>query len=144
MVFDRSLKFKIGKPLQVFCRLSGPADCVREVNMAVDPNYEFCCLTKQDAALIGYPSVTQKPTELVSIQGAEVVPTIIDMRGMELGTKIILKRMSVGSLDAYDVEAVVLKMELPTMFPVGGVLGRSFLQKFKLTVDYKSGYFTLG
>jgi hypothetical protein len=141
--FGPKLKFRIGKPLTVICRLSGPSGFVRELQAAIDPNFEFCSLLRQDAAILGYPSVTYRPVDLRAIAGIQGTPGVVDSRGLEMGTKIKLKEVSVGRLKARDVETVVLYNEFPILYPVSAMLGRSFLANFKLTVDYKAGSFTL-
>ncbi len=136
------MRFPIAKPLTVVCRVTGPNGRVRELGACLSPNSEFCYMLRNDAAPIGYPSVTFRPEDLEGIN-AEEVQTVSGVRGMELGTLIKLKQVAIGSLKAKDVEAVVLKAEFPIMLPVSMFLGRSFLKHFRLVVDEPAGYFSL-
>ncbi len=136
------MRFPITKPLMVVCRVTGPNGRVRELGACLDPNSEYCYMLRNDAAPIGYPSVTFRPEDLEGIHAEEVV-TVSGVRGIELGTMIKLSKVAVGKLEAKDVKAIVLKAEFPFLLPVSIFLGRSFLMHFRLVVDEKAGYFSL-
>ena len=136
------MKFKGSGPLTVFCRMKGPSGRVREVQAIIEPSFEYCLVLKNDAMQLGYPSVTFRPEDWMDTNPAEVT-NLISIKGVEVGTKIKLKEVSVGSLKARDVEAVVTKSEFPLTIPVGMFLGRSFLRHFRLKVDPKAGAFSL-
>jgi hypothetical protein len=136
------LKFKGSGPLVVFVRLKGPTGRVREVSAVIEPSYEYCLMLRNDAATIGYPSVTSRPEDWADAFPNEVV-NILSFRGIELGTLVKIKEVSIGPLKAENVEAVVTKSEFSITSPVGMFLGRSFLKHFKLEVDPAAGTFSL-
>ena len=136
------MKFKTFGPLMVFCRLRGPNGAVREVPAIIAPSFHYCTILKNDAARIGYPSVTSRPEELRTTNPGEVLE-IITSKGIEVGTLVKVSEITVGPLKAENVEAMVMKAEFPQMIPVAAFLGRSFLKNFKLEVDPKSGTFSL-
>jgi predicted aspartyl protease len=136
------MKFKTSGPLIVFCRLKGPIGAVREVPAIIAPSFHHCVILKNDAARIGYPSVTSRPEDLRDTNPRDVV-NVITSKGIELGTLVKVSEISVGPLKAENVEAMVMKAEFAQINPVGAFLGRSFLRHFKLEVDVRSNTFTL-
>lgn len=50
-----------------------------------------------------------------------------------------LSKVSLGSLVAENVDAVVLELAHPRFHTFEMILGRTFLKNFKLTVDMKNG-----
>ena len=136
------MRFKTGKILTVVCRAKGPSGKVRELGAMIDPNYELCAMLRNDAAPLGYPSVTFRPEDWEALNSEEVA-SVQSFRGVELGTLIRLQELSVGRLRARDVQAIVLKAEFPMMMPVSMVIGQSFLKNFRLVVDHAKGFFTL-
>ena len=136
------MKFKTKGPLMTFCRMMGPTGRVREVQAVLDPSFERCIILKGDAVQLGYPSVTYRPEDWQDTSPTEV-SMVISIKGVELGTYVTLKEVSIGSLKALNVEAVVTKAEFPGMIPVSAFLGRSFLKHFKLEVDPATSSFSL-
>ena len=136
------MKFKTSGPLVVFCRMTGPTGRVREVQAVLEPSFDRCIVLKGDAVQMGYPSVTYRQEDWQDTSPTEV-SMVISIKGVELGTYVTLKEVSVGSLKAENVEAVVTKAEFPGMIPASAFLGRSFLKHFKLEVDAKSNTFSL-
>ena len=136
------MKFNTNGPLVVFCRLKGPNGKVRESTALIAPSYEHCLVLRKDAAQLGYPSVTFRPEDWQDLSPSEVT-YIISTKGIETGTLIDLKEVSVGPLKAEGVKAVVTKADLPHSVPVGMFLGRSFLSHFRLEVDPGGSTFSL-
>ena len=62
---------------------------------------------------------------------------------MELAIMINLTKISIGSIKAQNIKAFILPFNVPLNLPIDLVLGRSFLNNFKLTVDSKAGYLSL-
>lgn len=136
------MKFKSCGPLMVFCRLKGPYGKIREVQAVLEPSFDRCIVLRGDAIHCGYPSVTYRPEDWQDTSPKDV-SMVISIKGVELGTYITLKEVSVGSLKAENVEACVTKMEFPGMIPYSAFLGRSFLKHFKLEADPETKTFTL-
>jgi len=136
------MRFKTSGPLMVFCRLVGPTGRVREVPAVLEPSFDHCIVLKGDAVQLGYPSVTYRQEDWQDVKPTEV-SMVISIKGVELGTFINLKEVSIGALKAEDVSAVVTKAEFPGMITAAAFLGRSFLKHFKLEVDSASNTFTL-
>jgi hypothetical protein len=136
------MKFKTSGPLMVYCRLMGPTGRVREVPAILEPSFDTCLVLRGDAVQLGYPSVTYRPEDWQDTSPTEV-SMVISIKGVELGTFLKLKEVSIGSLKAENVEAVVTKAEFPGMIHAAAFLGRSFLKHFKLEVDPKTNTFSL-
>lgn len=136
------MKFSGTGPLMVFCRMKGANGKVRESTAMIEPSYEYCLVLRKDAAQLGYASVTYRPEDWHDAKPEEVVH-VASIKGIEMGTLIKLNEVSVGQLKAENVDAVVLKADLPHTVPVSFFLGRSFLKKFKLEVEEGTGVFSL-
>ncbi|MDG6900161.1 MAG: hypothetical protein JRM88_06325, partial [Nitrososphaerota archaeon] len=65
-------------------------------------------------------------------------PYVMSFRGIERGIMISLKRVSIGGLAAENVTTVSLEAEPSLLLPYDVVLGRSFLNNFKVTYDGKA------
>ena len=115
-------------------RVKGRNGKTRELSAVFDANWPYCCLMKMDASQLGYIEVLNRPQEWASLR-PDQVPTILDLRGMELCTIVSLGEVSVGSKVVKDVGAVVLELNAPQMIPVDLILGRTFLGRFKVTFD---------
>jgi hypothetical protein len=138
------MKFKGGGsgPLMLFCRLKGEGGRVREVPAVLEPSFDACIILRGDAVQLGYGSVTYRPEDWQDTNPTEV-SYITSIKGVELGTWVKLKEVSIGELRVENVDAVVTKMEFPGMIYAAAFLGRSFLKHFKLEVDPKSNTFSL-
>lgn len=136
------MRFKTSGPLVVFCRLKGPNGAVREVPAIIAPSFTYCIVMRNDAARIGYPSVTSRPEDLRDAFPHDVI-NVITSKGIEMCTLVKLSEISVGPLTAENVEAIVMRAEFPQMIPAAVFLGRSYLKNFKLESDFKSGTFSL-
>ncbi|MCL5067430.1 MAG: hypothetical protein M1368_03640 [Thaumarchaeota archaeon] len=56
---------------------------------------------------------------------------------------VTLKKVSLGTLVAENVEAAILELEYPRLMISDAVLGRTFLKNFKLSVDVGKGSLSL-
>lgn len=128
--------------MTVMGRVSGSNGRTRELSAMLDLAWHYSYILKMDALQLGYQEVAHRPQEWASLKPNQV-PYILGMRGVEICTLIMLKEVSVGSMKANEVEAIVPEMETPPTIPVDLILGRSFLKNFKLTVVEKHGYFSL-
>ena len=136
------MRFESSGPLVVFCRLKGPNGAVREVPAVIAPSFPYCVILKSDAARIGYPSVTSRPEDLRTTNPREV-KLVITPRGIETSTVVKVSEISIGTLKAENVEALVMKAEFAQINPVGAFLGKSFLNHFKLEVDPGGSSFSI-
>jgi predicted aspartyl protease len=136
------MKFKSSGPPVVFCRLKGRNGRVREVQAVVEPGYEYCCMLRNDAAQLGYPSVTFRTEDWADTNPEEVV-NVVSVLGIETGTMIKLAEVSVGRMKVKEVDTIVKKAEFPITTPVSMFLGRSFLKHFDFAVERGGKSFSL-
>jgi hypothetical protein len=136
------VRFKWKEPFIVTCRVKGSNGRIRELSSALDFNFAYCCIYKQDAIDLGYSEVSFRPEDWEALR-PDRVPRILGLRGIEIGTTFNLNEISIGKLVAKDVETIALKLDLPLMYPVDMILGQSFLKNFKLIANPKAGYLAL-
>lgn len=136
------MKLPMKDPMLVMARVEGEGGRVREVTAAFDFNYPYCTVLGQDAVDLGYPRAANKHTDEVR-DHPEQTPWFTSLRGVDRGIIVNLHKVSVGGLEAKNVEAVVLELEHPRNVIVDMILGRTFLKHFKLTADLKKGYLSL-
>jgi hypothetical protein len=126
----------------VSTRIEGQNGRVRELSAVLDFNAPCCMLLFQDGIDLGYPEAANKPVDWARIH-PDKVPKFITMRGIERGILVTLRKVSLGSLVAENVDAVVLELAIPRFNTFEMILGRTFLKNYKLTVDMKKGYLSL-
>ena len=136
------MKLPVKDPMLVMARLEGENGAARELSAAIDFNYPYCTMLEPDAVILGYPRAANKHTDEVR-DHPEQTPWFTSLRGVDRGIIVNLRKVSVGGLQAKNVEAVVLEMEHPRLVIADVILGRTFLRNFKLTVDLKKGYLSL-
>jgi hypothetical protein len=136
------MRFALKDPMLVTIRVEGKYGAVRELSAVVDFNSPYCTVLSQDAIDLGYPEGGNKHNERERTHPEET-PRFSSMRGIDRGIQVKLHKVSIGSLSAKDVVAVVLELEHPRHITFDFVLGRSFLKHFKLAVDVKAGYLSL-
>ncbi|MDG6902879.1 MAG: hypothetical protein JRM80_13100 [Nitrososphaerota archaeon] len=112
------------------------------MSTVLDQNFAYSVILSRDAVDLGYPQASYKPPDWSSIDRTQT-PYVIGFRDIERSILVTLSKVSVGKLAAKNVEAIVLEQDLARMLPVDLVLGRTFLKKFKLTLNGKSGYLSL-
>ena len=132
------MRFPMKQPMLVNARVEGKNGYVREVSAVLDINSPYCMILGHDALVLGYSQAANKPADHARMYPDEV-PSVASLRGIERGVKIPLRKVSIGPLVATDVDALVFEFALPRTVTFDIILGRSFLKKFKLTVDMKDG-----
>lgn len=126
----------------VMARVEGKAGVVRELPAAIDFNYVYCTVLRQDALDLGYPQGANKHTDEQQLH-PERTPWFASLRGIDRGIMVTFPSISVGPVVAKDVDAVILEMEHPRQVVVDMILGRSFLKHCKLSVDFRKGSLSL-
>jgi clan AA aspartic protease (TIGR02281 family) len=97
------------------------------VPLRLDTGAELTVLTKQVAHALGITALDHLPTHSFSTAGGMVNFPITSLRSLR-----------VGSTEARDVNVAI---DTEGRLPVG-LLGQSFLRRFKMTVDYERGHVT--
>lgn len=136
------MKFKIKDPMLVMARIKGKTNRVREVTAILDFNNSMSWMIRLDAIHLGYSEAANRPEDYKTIADANV-PEVLTIRSLELGIALNLAEVSIGDLSAKNVRAFILPVDIPRLIPVDLVLGRSFLNNFKMVFDPKAGYLTL-
>ncbi len=136
------MKLALKDPMVVFARAKGQNGAVREVRSVLDFNSPYCVIFSKDALRLGYPEAAMRPRDWQKTH-PDKVPYVLDFRGIERTILVSLAEVSLGSLVATNVDAIVIESDLGRMLPVDLILGRSFLNSFKLTVDARKGYLSL-
>ncbi|HVP22440.1 MAG TPA: hypothetical protein VMS77_00855 [Conexivisphaerales archaeon] len=115
---------------------------MRELSCLLDFNYDLCYMLRQDASDLGYPEALLPHGSWMEFR-PDKAPMVLGLRGIERSIQITLREVSLGGLAARDVLALVLEYDHPPSSPFDMVLGRSFLNSFKLEVDPKAGVLRL-
>lgn len=136
------MKFPLKDPMIVFARVKGLNGKVREFSSVLDFNSPYCVIPPKHAVNTGYVEAAFRPRDWQKSHPNNV-PYLIDLRGIERSILVKLSEVSIGELVAKDVGAVILELETPRMLPVDMVLGRTFLERFELTLDAKKGFLSL-
>jgi hypothetical protein len=136
------LKLPIKDPMLVTARVEGERGTARELSAAIDFNYGYCMVLREDATQLGFPRAANLHSDEWRDHPGQT-PWFTSLRGIDRGILVTLPKVSVGPLTAKNVDAVVLELEHPRFVVVDFILGRSFLKNFKLTVDLKKGYLSL-
>ena len=134
MFGSKKMTFPFKDPMLVVCRIEGSNNHARELTALLDFNATYTLMYAHDAIYLGYSDVANRAREWREIFPKKT-PYILSFRGVERGIMVNLKRVSIGGLAAEDVTAVSLESEPSLLLPYDVVLGRSFLDKFKVTYD---------
>jgi hypothetical protein len=136
------MKFPIKDPMIVFARVKGPNGFTRELKSVLDFNSPYCLIFGKDALGVGFPEAVIRPRDWQKTHPDKVV-YVLDFRGIERTVLMKMPEISLGKLEVADVETAVLQVPLPHTLPFDLILGRSFLQNFKVTIDSAKGYISL-
>jgi len=128
------IKIEKGKPITFFVRIRGPRG-VRELRAILDTGSSVCTIPVTDAREIGYEAFYDP-----IVDKGDGIYTITQTGILDLGP-LTLQEVGVAELSAKDVTAVV--SNLPRAGGVDVILGLSFLQNFKTTIDFDQGYLKL-
>ncbi|MDG6914277.1 MAG: hypothetical protein JRN34_00780 [Nitrososphaerota archaeon] len=137
MFGSKKLTFPLKDPMLVKCRIEGVGKRARELTALIDFNSTHSFMFAHDAIYLGYSDVANRAREWREIF-PQKTPYLLSFRGIERGILIRLARVSIGPLVVEDVTTVCLEMVPSLMLPYDIVLGRSFLDKFKVTYDGKA------
>lgn len=112
-------------PIVVRIRVEGPRGS-REIDAVLDTGAGLTCISWDTTRDIGYdPAIAEKRLSIVTANGVIEAPVIK------------IKSISIGELEARDVDAIC--HNIPEISAVNGLLGLSFLRNFSLHVDFKLG-----
>ena len=131
------MKFKLTDPMYVFARVKGKNGKVRELRCTLDFNSHYSWILRKDAVDVGYPEVINRPEDYEAL-AMNRTPHVLSARGLELGILANLAEVSIGELKAQNVDAITLKLDIPLLLPLDLILGRTFLNNFKFSVDPKA------
>lgn len=110
--------------------LEGKNGVRKKVNMVFDTGATYLMIPWEIAEVLGYkPELSRERIDMVTASGVEKVPLI------ELKSVVFL------GLQASNVMAMI--HNLPSRSYVDGLMGLSFLRKFKFCVDFKKGILKL-
>lgn len=129
-------------PILTFARVKGQNGYVRELRAILDFNSPFSVMLSRDGVSLGYAEAAFRARDWQKTHPSKV-PYFLDFRGIERSILLEIAEVSLGELVARDVKTIVLELDLPRMVPIDLILGRSFLDNFKLTLDSERGYLSL-
>ncbi|MDG6901389.1 MAG: hypothetical protein JRM80_05450 [Nitrososphaerota archaeon] len=136
------MRFPLKDPMLVYARVKGPNDKVREFSSVLDFNSPYCVIPPKHAVNLGCIEAAFRPRDWQKTHPNKV-PYFLDLRGIERSILLKLPEVSIGRLTARNVQAIVLELEVPRAIPFDLILGRTFLDNFKLVLDGKSGFLSL-
>lgn len=114
--------------ITLYARLSNSR--TRRILTALDTGSTYVLIPWDIADALGYePAYSKRKVDITTASGAEKAPLIT------------VKRVSVLGKEVRDVACVV--HDLPETSRVDGLLGLSFLKKFKLYLDFQAGILEL-
>jgi predicted aspartyl protease len=128
--------------MMLMVRVKGRYNRVREVNALLDFNCHYSWMLRTDAVHLGYQEADNRPEDYKSL-APRSTPEVLTLRGLELGIMVTLTEVAIGTLKAKNVNAFILAHPTPLQLPVDLILGRTFLEKFKLVFDGKNGFLYL-
>ncbi len=130
------MRIKINKevPITFFVRIKGPRG-VRELRAVLDTGSSLCTIPTTDAREIGYEAFYDP-----IVNKGEGVYTLTQTGILDAGP-LTLEEISVADLSAKNVPAIACN--LPRMGGIDMILGLSFLNNFKTTIDFNQGYLTI-
>ena len=128
------IKISAEEPIVFFVKVKGPRG-EREFRAVLDTGSTECTVPVQDARALGYNAYFDPFTRTgEGVRG-------ISKTDLFESDELVLDEIAVGDLVARNVKAIT--HELPRWAGVEGVIGNSFLQHFKTSLDFKEGYLTI-
>ena len=134
---EKKMRVELGQPTFLTCRILGKNSVRRELSCILDPNFHYSAIYAKEALALGYSDASFRPEELASLKHPEEVPYVLTFRGIERSIRVRLKEVALGQLVARDVDALVFVVDIPLLLPADVILGRTFLQNFKLGYNFK-------
>jgi clan AA aspartic protease (TIGR02281 family) len=106
-------------------RLEGPT-AAREVDLLLDTGAAYTAISWETAKDLGYdPAASPERVPIITANGVIEVP------------KLTIRRILFRELIARQVE--VICHDLPEIAEIEGLIGLSFLQHFRVVLDFKKG-----
>ena len=96
----------------------------------------------KDALGLGFPEAAIRPRDWQKSHPNRVV-YVLDFRGIERTVLMKMPKISLGNLEVANVETGVYEVALPHTLPFDLLLGRSFLENFKITINSAKNYISL-
>jgi clan AA aspartic protease (TIGR02281 family) len=119
-------RFDPHAPVIVLSVTTEGEDIEKMIEMALDTGATYTMIPWEVAEVLGYdPGASRDRVPLITASGVEKVPLIT------------LKSISVLGKDADNVQTVV--HNLPEKSYVDGLLGLSFLRRFKICLNFQNG-----
>lgn len=130
------MKLKIipDRPIMLFMRIKGRKG-IREYQAVLDTGSVYSIIPLQDARDLGYDAYCDPASD------PGLGTLAVTKSGIIEADEIELEEVSVADLVARNVKT--LAYNLPKTGKVEAVLGLSFLNNFKTTIDYNKGYLTI-
>ena len=108
-----------GAPIVVRIRVAGPKG-LREIDAVLDTGSAYVSISRKDATDLGYHLESSPSVKVLAATGTTRAP------------KILLRRVSLGELDAVDVPAVCL--DLPAGLK-SALVGMNLISRFNVALD---------
>ncbi len=128
------IKIEKGQPIAFFVRIAGPKGC-HELKAVLDTGSVWCTIPTVDARELGYDAFFDP----IANRGDGAL-ALTQSGTFEVG-KLKLQKVSVADISAENIDALVY--ELPRMAGADMILGLSFLERFRLNIDYAEGFLSL-
>ena len=136
------MKFDLNDPFFVMARVEGLNGKVRELRAILDINSHFSLIFPVHAKTLGYEEA-MAPISSYGKVFPNRVALYLGLLAIERGILINLKKVSIGKLEAENVETVIPEIPPSMWLPFDLILGRSFLKNFRLTFDGRNKYLIL-
>jgi len=102
----------------------------KKIDMALDTGATYTMVPWDIAEVLGYkPELSKERVPMITASGVEKAPLIA------------LKSLNVLGMTAHSIKTIV--HDLPEKSYVDGLLGLSFLKRFKLSLDFRNGILEL-
>ena len=119
-------KFDTGAPVIVLRATLEGEDIEKKIDMALDTGATYTMVPWDIADVLGYePGISKELVPMVTASGVERAPLIT------------VKSLNVLGVTAHNIKTIV--HDLPEKSYVDGLLGLSFLRRFKVCLDFQEG-----
>ena len=119
-------EFDTGAPVIVLRVTLEGEDIEKKMDMALDTGATYTMVPWDIADVLGYePGISKELVPMVTASGVERAPPIS------------LKSLNMLGVTAHNIKAIV--HDLPEKSYVDGLLGLSFLRRFKICLDFREG-----
>ena len=119
-------KFDTGAPVIVLGVTLEGEDIEKKIDMVLDTGATYTMVPWDIADVLGYePGISKELVPMVTASGVERAPLIT------------VKSLNVLGVTAHNIKTIV--HDLPEKSYVDGLLGLSFLRRFKVCLDFQEG-----